>query len=69
MDELSIRTTTIDSERTPLGELVLRRYEAPDGQIGYEVLLEGRFLMAAHGASSERAMANLAFERRGGERR
>ena len=65
MSELGIVTTDVDREQTPLGELLLRRYESPAGEVGYEVLLDGRFLMAAHGASSERAMAELAHERLG----
>ena len=53
----------IDNEQTPLGRLTLRRYEAETGEIGYEVLVDGKFLMASHGAHSERAMASLAHER------
>ena len=53
----------IDREQTPLGTLTLRRYRAETGEVGYEVAIDGRFLMASHGAHSERAMAGLAHER------
>lgn len=60
---MQIEYTEIDQEMTPLGLLVLRRYEAETGEIGYEILLDGGFLMASHGAHSEAAMANLAYQR------
>lgn len=53
----------IDRDDTPLGELTLRRYTAETGEVGYEIRLGGNFLMATHGAHSERAMAELALER------
>lgn len=53
----------IDRDPTPLGELTLRRYEAETGEVGYEILLDGAFLVASHGAHSEVAMAALANER------
>jgi len=53
----------IDREQTSLGELTLRRYRAETGETGYEILIDGNFLMASHGAHSEAAMAALAFER------
>jgi len=53
----------IDRERTPLGEITLRCYRAETGEIGYEILLDGKFLMASHGAHSERGMAVLAHAR------
>jgi spermidine synthase len=52
----------IDREETPLGELVLRRYVAETGETGYEILIDGSFLMASHGSHSERAMAALAHQ-------
>ncbi len=55
--------TEIDREQTALGELALRRYEAETGEVGYEILIDGNFLMASHGAHSEVAMAALAHER------
>ncbi|NLH50867.1 MAG: spermidine synthase [Myxococcales bacterium] len=55
--------TDIDSEETPLGLLTLRRYDAENGDVGYEIRLGGNFLMASHGAHSEQAMAPLAHER------
>jgi spermidine synthase len=55
--------TEIDREVTPLGELVLRRYQADTGEIGYEILINDNFLMATHGAHSEAAMASLAQAR------
>lgn len=60
---MKLELTTLDRETTPLGELVLQRYDAPDGQSGYQVSIDGRFLMAAHGCSSERAMASVAHSR------
>jgi spermidine synthase len=60
---MHIRYQEIDRERTPLGELVLRRYEAETGEAGYEILIDGAFLMATHGAHSEAAMARLAHAR------
>lgn len=53
----------IDHEDTPFGRLVLRRYEASTGESGYEILLDGAFLMASHGSHSERAMAEIAHRR------
>ncbi len=53
----------VDRECTPLGELTLRRYRAETGEVGYEVAIDGNFLMASHGAHSERAMAPMAHER------
>lgn len=55
--------TEIDSEATPLGTLTLRRYEAETGETGYEILIDGNFLMASHGAHSEAGMAAMAHER------
>jgi spermidine synthase len=59
-DEL--RFELIDREPTPLGELTLHRYTAPDGQQGYEVRIDDAFLMASHGAAGEVHMARLAWE-------
>ena len=53
----------IDRELTPLGELVLRHYRAATGEEGYEILIDGAFLMASHGSHAERAMAGLAHAR------
>jgi spermidine synthase len=50
----------IDRDETPLGVLTLRRYRAETGEVGYEILIDGSFLMASHGSHSERAMAALA---------
>jgi len=41
----------------------LRRYRAETGEVGYEVAIDGNFLMASHGAHSERGMAGLAHQR------
>ncbi|HPQ69231.1 MAG TPA: spermidine synthase [bacterium] len=54
--------TEIDREPTPLGVLTLRRYEAETGESGYEILIDGNFLMASHGAHSEAGMAAMAHE-------
>ncbi|MDP7111574.1 MAG: spermidine synthase [Myxococcota bacterium] len=53
----------VDRDDTALGELTLRRYTAETGEVGYEIRLGGNFLMATHGAHSERAMAEMALER------
>jgi len=60
---MHITYETVDQEQTPFGELVLRRYRASTGEVGYEILLDGSFLMASHGCHSERAMASLAHSR------
>ena len=58
----------IDQEETPLGLLTLHRYAAPDGTQGYEVRIDGAFLMATHGAAGELHMARLAWETHPGPR-
>ena len=60
---MDIHYETIDRDVTPLGVLELRRYRAENGEVGYEILLEGSFLMASHGSHSERALASLAHAR------
>jgi len=65
---LQIDYELIEREKTPLGELTLRRYRAETGEVGYEVAIDGNFLMASHGAHSEIAMARLALERLEGPR-
>ncbi len=60
---MQLRYEDVDREETPLGVLTLRRYEAETGEVGYEVAIDGNFLMASHGAHSERAMAHLAHQR------
>jgi spermidine synthase len=57
---MDIEYSEIDREETPLGRLVLRRYRSSTGETGYEISLDGSFLMASHGSHSERAMAGLA---------
>jgi hypothetical protein len=57
---MEISYETIDRDPTPLGVLELRRYHAASGEEGYEILIDGSFLMASHGSHSERAMASLA---------
>ncbi len=57
---MEIEYREIDRELTPLGELVLRHYRADTGEEGYEILIDGAFLMASHGSHAERAMAGLA---------
>jgi spermidine synthase len=59
----------VDRERTELGTLVLREYRAETGETGYEILLDGAFLMASHGSHAERAMAGLAQARLADDRR
>jgi spermidine synthase len=60
---VEIEVREVDRETTALGELVLRHYRAETGETGYEILLNGAFLMASHGSHAERAMAGLAHER------
>ena len=60
---MEIEYTEIDSEVTPLGVLTLRHYRAETGETGFEILIDGSFLMASHGSHAERAMAGLARRR------
>ncbi len=60
---MEIEYLEIDSEETPLGVLTLRHYRASTGEEGYEILIDGAFLMASHGSHAERAMAGLAHAR------
>jgi spermidine synthase len=60
---VEIEYELVDSEVTPIGELTLRHYRAETGETGYEILLDGSFLMASHGSHSERIMARLAHSR------
>jgi spermidine synthase len=62
---VDIRYRTVDREVTPLGVLELRHYRTSDGETGYEISIDGSFLMASHGSHSERAMAALAHARLG----
>ena len=57
-----IRYRVVETAPSPLGEVMLRRYETGEGQSGYEIRLNGNFLMATHGNSSDKAMARLAWE-------
>ncbi len=66
---MEIRYEVIDRDPTAFGELVLRRYVAESDESGYEILLDGAFLMASHGSHSERAMARAAYDRLGTEPR
>ena len=66
---MEIEYREIDSEETPLGVLTLRRYRAETGEEGFEILIDGAFLMASHGSHAERAMAGLAHRRLPPERR
>jgi spermidine synthase len=60
---MEIEVRHVDRERTAFGELELREYLAPSGERGFEILLDGTFLMASHGSHAERAMARIAAER------
>lgn len=60
---MKLRYTEIDREETPLGELVLERYDAENGESGHQISIDGHFLMATHGCHSERALGPLAHER------
>jgi len=60
---MEIEYSEIDSEETPLGVLTLGHYRASTGEEGYEILIDGAFLMASHGSHAERAMAGLAHAR------
>jgi spermidine synthase len=62
---MDIEYSEIDRDSTPLGTLVLRRYHAESGETGYQIELEGSFLMASHGCHSERALATAAHDRLG----
>lgn len=54
----------LDYQQTPLGELILRQRRSPslDGQIVYEVKLNGEFLMSSIVTNSEEALATLAID-------
>lgn len=60
---MQIEYQEIDQEQTPLGTLTLSRYRAETGEVGYQIELDGSFLMATHGSHSERTMAGLALQR------
>jgi len=60
---MDIHYETVDRDVTPLGVLELRSYRTEGGEQGYEILIDGSFLMASHGSHSERAMASLAHSR------
>ena len=60
---MKLACTEIDRDRTPLGDLVLERYEAPGGEVGYQILIGGAFLMATHGHHSESALGPVAHAR------
>jgi spermidine synthase len=59
----------LDYQRTPMGELILRSRRSPRVPEGlvYEVKLGDEMLMSSSVNESERALARLALERRGGE--
>lgn len=60
---MKLRYTEIDREDTPLGVLVLERYETGTGEQGHQISIDGNFLMATHGCHSERALGPLAYAR------
>ena len=57
----------LDSQKTPLGELVLRRRRSPavPDELVYEVTLDSEMLMSSTVNASEQALARLALEGRG----
>ena len=56
----------LDYQKTPLGELVLRRRSSPavPDDLVYEVTIDGEMLMSSTVNASERALARLALEGR-----
>ncbi len=56
----------LDYQKTPLGELVLRRRRSPavPDELVYEVTIDGEMLMSSTVNASERALARLALEGR-----
>ena len=56
----------LDYQKTPLGELVLRRRSSPavPNELVYEVTIDGEMLMSSTVNTSERALARLALEGR-----
>ncbi|MCP4895566.1 MAG: spermine/spermidine synthase [bacterium] len=60
---MDITYETVDKDETSIGTLELRRYTTDSDEQGYEILIDGSFLMASHGSSSERAMAQLSHDR------
>ncbi len=55
-----IEYADVEKADSPLGEVSLRKYHADTGESGYEIRLNGNFLMATHGKHSETVMAQLA---------
>ncbi|MCD4824191.1 MAG: spermidine synthase [Phycisphaerae bacterium] len=57
----------LDYQKTPLGELVLRRRESPavPDELVYEVTIDGEMLMSSTVNASELALARLVLEGRG----
>lgn len=60
---MDIRERLLDHQDTRFGRLELWEARTPDGETGYEIRLEGSFLMGSHPNHSERAMAALARQR------
>lgn len=60
----------LDWQQTPMGELTLRRRRSPslDGELVYEVKLNGQFLMSSAVTQSEVALADLAIRAFGDDR-
>ena len=58
-----IEYKTVETADSPLGKVMLRSYVADTGEAGYEIRLNGNFLMATHGKHSEMAMARLAYQK------
>ena len=63
---MALRFEELDYQKTPLGELVLRRRSSPSlpGELVYEVTIDGEMLMSSMVNASERALARLALEGR-----
>ncbi len=63
---MALRFEELDYQKTPLGELVLRRRSSPSlpGELVYEVTIDGEMLMSSTVNASERALARLALEGR-----
>lgn len=62
---MKLQFELVDEEQVDVGRLSLHRYVAADGSAGYEVRIDGAFLMASHGAAGERAMVPWALEAAG----
>ena len=56
--------TVLERGTTPEGDIQLQTRRTPQGELAYEIILNGVFIMASYNRESERALATLALEGR-----